>query len=160
MVRLRTPGKISTISFDRFLELCPHPGRTDLLFYPTYWGLGTNPSSEEIADAVVNWRPRILAMTIVRVRRHRFRPDLSCYVVEVGQEIHTQVVGAKKYHVRDVCAVALSGVRLPDGKEIKHGFVDRAYSAGEILGLTDAPPGTELAVEGFPNKACMKTGHQ
>ena len=131
---------------DVFQDEISHPGGTDLLYYPDSWGLSANPSPQEIVKEALCWKPRVIAMAVTYVRRHPNRDDLFCYGVEVKGKIRTQVVSPLKLNVGDICAVALSGIVLSSGHRVRHGFVDRAYSAGEILGVTDEPPGVELPV--------------
>jgi hypothetical protein len=129
---------------DKFAGAIPHPGGTDLLHYPQNWGLPADPSPEEIVKEVLSWKPRVLSMTVTSIHRHLSRSDLFCVGVEVEGKIRTQVVSSLKPNVGDTCAVALSGTRLNRGKKVTHGFVDGAYTAGELLGLTSELPGVEL----------------
>jgi hypothetical protein len=145
------------VSVEKLLELrelfgksISHPAGTSLLSYPDHWGLSRQATPEEIVREAVSWRPRVLAMTVTEVGRHVFRQDLFAIMVEVKGKIHTQVISPIKPNVGDVYAIALSGVRLPDGREVKHGFRDRMYSVGDLLGKTEKPEGTELSPDEFP----------
>ncbi len=129
---------------DDFESAIPHPAGTDLLYYPQYWGLGSSPTTEEIVHEALGWRPRILAMPVTYVRKHPNNDNLLIYGVELPGRIKTQIVSPLRLTVGNICSVALSGVRLKDGEEVRHGFIDRVYSAGKILGLTQLQPGTEI----------------
>jgi hypothetical protein len=154
---LTSPGDDATEEeleelIDKFVSGIPHPGGTDLLFYPENWGLPPNPTSEEIVKAALSWKPRVLAMTVTTIRRHPRRKDLFCVGVEVRGVILTQVITSiKGLNVGDICAVALSGTRLCNGKIVVHGFIEGAYTAGEIVGLTKERPGVELSPEAYPD---------
>jgi hypothetical protein len=136
---------------EEFLASIPHPAGTDLIYYPEQWGLPGNVTADAIVCEALSWMPRIVACRVTYVRPHPRRNDICCIGVEVPNSIHTQVVSAKTYRVGEVCAVALSGVRLLSGRVIGHGFVDKVYSAGEILNTTDNGVGTEFPVSDFPN---------
>ncbi len=129
---------------DVFEASISHPGGNALLYYPDDWGLPPDASPEQIVKEALSWRPQILAMRVSYVRPHPWRHGTYCIGVEIEGRMKTQIVSQTKFNVGDVCAVALSGIKLPDGRVITHGFIDRAYSAGEILGLTDKEPGVEL----------------
>jgi hypothetical protein len=135
---------------ETFTDSIPHPHGNGLIYYPQQWGLPANPSAEMIVDEALNWRPRIVAMVVMNARRHLSRDDLFCIEVELPGRIETQIVSKNKYRVGAVCAVALSGVRLARGKVVTHGFVDRVYTAGELLATTDKAPGTEFSASDFP----------
>jgi Colicin immunity protein / pyocin immunity protein len=136
---------------DRFVALIRHPAGTDLIYYPQQWGVPANASAEEIVNEALSWRPRIVAIRVSYVRPHPRRKDLSCVGVELPNGICTQVLSKNNFRVGDTCVVALSGVRLHRGKVIEHGFVDRIFTAGEILGATDRTPGTEFSASDFPS---------
>jgi hypothetical protein len=136
---------------EKFLASIRHPAGTDLLFDPHHWGLPFDASAEMIVHEALSWKPRIVAMSVTYVRPHPRRKDLFCIGVELPNRICTQVLSAKKYGVGAICVVALSGVRLCSGKVIEHGFVDKAFTAGEVLDTTDKAPGTEFSATDFPN---------
>jgi hypothetical protein len=136
---------------EKFVASIRHPAGTDLIYYPQQWGLPADASADRIVSEALSWRPRIVAISVTYIRPHPRRKDLSCIGVDLPNSICTQVVSTKKYRVGDICVVALSGVRLASGKVIGHGFVDKVFTAGEILGTTDKPPGTEFSATFFPN---------
>jgi Colicin immunity protein / pyocin immunity protein len=136
---------------EEFVDSIPHPGGTDLIYYPENWGVPPDASAEMIVTEALSWRPRIVAIRVNYVRPHPRRKDLSCIGVELPNSICTQVLSTEKYGVGDTCVVALSGVRLQSGKVIEHGFVNKVFTAGEILGTTDKAPGTEFSATDFPN---------
>jgi hypothetical protein len=136
---------------ENFVASIRHPAGTDLIYYPQQWGLPADASADMIVSEALSWRPRIVAISVTYVRPHPRRKDLSCIGVELPNSICTQVVSTKKYRVGDICVAALSGVRLHSGKVIEHGFVDKAFTAGEILATTDKAPGTEFSATDFPN---------
>ncbi len=138
-------------SIETFVASISHPAGTDLIYYPEQWGLPADPSAEMIVNEALSWRPRIVAIRVRDVRPHPRRKDLFCIVVELPNSVRSQVVSTKEFQIGDICIVALSGVRLQSGKMIEHGFVDKAYTAGEILGTTDKAPGTEFSAADFPN---------
>lgn len=130
---------------DEFIDSIPHPGGSDLIFYPTNWGLASLASPEEIARAALSWRPRVIVVTISYVRPHPSRSDLTCYGIEVEHELQTQVVSPLSFEVGDRCVVALSGVNLADGTVVKHEFVDGVFSSGVIISPSSELSGTEIA---------------
>ena len=136
---------------DRFEASIRHPAGTDLIYYPQKWGVPTNASAEEIVNEALSWRPRIVAIRVTYVRPHPRRKDLACVGLELPNTICTQVLSKNNFKVGDTCVVALSGVRLHSGKVIAHGFVDKIFTAGEILGATDKTPGTEFSAAEFPS---------
>jgi Colicin immunity protein / pyocin immunity protein len=132
---------------ERFVAAVPHPGGTDLIYHPQEWGLPIKMSAEQVVSEALSWKARIVSMAVIYVRQHPLRTELSCFGVELNGRFRTQIVSPLKLKVGDNCVVALSGARLSNGKVVTHGFVDRAFTAGEILGITDDPPGTEFALD-------------
>ncbi|WDI42600.1 bacteriocin immunity protein [Bremerella sp. P1] len=130
---------------EEFISSIKHPGGSDLIYYPENWGLNSCASAEDIANEAMSWAPRVVSMKVSYARPHPNRDDLICYGVEIEGHIQTQVVSSLTLKPRENCAVALSGVRLPDGSTVQHVFVDQAFSAGVILGRTGQPVGMELA---------------
>lgn len=154
-------SKLSPKELDQFKRLfedaISHPAGTGLLSWPQEWGLPAHPSAEAIVKEALNWKPRVLAMKVTGVGQHPSRNDLFRVDVHVEGSIRTVVIGHERLRVGDVCAVALSGVRLRSGRVVTHGFVDRCYTVGEILGLTEAPIGTELSICDFPEPKPLQT---
>lgn len=137
------PRQIETLA-ETFADNIPHPAGTDLLFYPENWGLSPTPSPEEIVSEALSWRPRIVAMRIEEIRSHPKRTDLYCYGVTPDGKTHTQVISGLRLAVGDICVVAASGIVLADGQQVRHRYLEGAYTFGEILRRTDQPPGTEF----------------
>lgn len=117
---------------DEFCDSIDHPGGSALLHYPECWGLGESPTADQIVDEALNWKPRIITMTVESMRPHFRRAGTYVYDV-AGAGIRTQVVSQLKLSVGQACQVALSGARLFDGGIASHGFIDDVFSAGEIV---------------------------
>ncbi|MEM8864635.1 MAG: bacteriocin immunity protein [Planctomycetota bacterium] len=128
----------------RFVDSIDHPGGSDLIYFPHFWGLGHDPSPEQILDEAINWIPRVLVMQIVEKTKHPRRTDLECYQVQVPDVCTTQIVSDDHFDVGDTCSVALSGCDLTNGRVVTHGFIDGAFSAGVIVARSDAPVGSVL----------------
>lgn len=138
-------GELSSLE-DEFSDSIEHPAGAALLHYPETWGLGESPTANQIVSEALGWRPRVLAMKIVSVRPHFKRPDLFIYDVLSGR-IRTQVVSSVPLQQGQVCDVALSGAKLPDGRLASHGFVDNVYTVGEVIGPSKSKEGTEIPIE-------------
>jgi len=140
-----------------FEDAISHPAGTSLLSWPQQWGLPAHPSAEAIVKEALNWKPCVLAMKVIGVGRHPNRDDLFRVDVQVEGRIRTVVIGYERLRVGDICAVALSGVHLSSGRVVTHGFVDHCYTVGEVLGLTETPPGAELSISDFPEPKPLQT---
>jgi len=129
---------------DQFEDMVPHPCATDLLFHPEDWGLGQDATLNEVAELALSWTPRILAMDVVGWRGHPALNTLICYEVVASGQILSQVIDVRQYHLGDVVAVALSGVEMPCGRVVRHGFIQGAFTIGKIVGRYAGDAGTEL----------------
>ena len=129
---------------DRFVGSIPHPGGTDLIYYPENWGLPSDLSPEGVVQAALGWKPRTLVMKVNQVRLHPRESGLRCYSVVVDGVVRTQVVAKSGIDEGAAVVVALSGCTLLDGTEVLHSFVGRAFSAGQLLGVTELPVGSDL----------------
>jgi len=103
----------------QFESSIPHPGGTDLLYYPQHWGLTGDVSPEDVVDAALSWVPRALVMRVRRVRPHLDDRKLRCYEVVVEGVMQTQVVAAAGVEEGAAVVVALSGCRLRDGTMVR-----------------------------------------
>lgn len=130
-----------------FEQAISHPAGIDLINYPQVWGLPAGMNAEQVVDIALSWRPVLLAMQVARVEPHPRRKDLRCYQLEVPNRLKVQVVSSQTLTPGDICAVALSGYRLPDGRVIGHGFSFDVFSVGEVLGRTSALTGTEIQLD-------------
>lgn len=145
------PTSLSNDDLDKlveeFIQSIPHPGGSDLLFYPSNWGVDEDATAEEIASVALSWAPSPMVMEVFFTRRHPSNRAVYIYGVRIPDAVSTQVVSSGKYEVGSICVVALSGACASGQRVVRHGFVDRVYSAGEILGLSRDPVGTEVAIE-------------
>jgi hypothetical protein len=135
-------------------ELCPHPGGTDILFWPNELGLckwdevGTfEMSAEEKVDYALSWEPRVVAMKITR-RTGGKSIGYYSYELEAPDTPKTHITTTLDvvYELGTVVAVALKGVRFPDGSRVEKTFDLGAYSCGRVLGVCDKPVGTVLDI--------------
>jgi hypothetical protein len=70
---------------------------------------------------------------------------MYCVELMVKEKAKVQVASSFMFSVGDRCKVALSGVRLQDGSVVKHGYIERAYNAGEIIEKTESEEGIEFS---------------
>jgi hypothetical protein len=133
--------------------LCPHPGGTDILFWPNELGLcradelGTfEMSAEEMVDYALSWQPRVVAMQVTQ-RSGGESVGYYLYKLEAPGTPRTQVVTSlgTAYARGAVVAVALKGVRLSDGSRVETTFEFGPMSCGKILGVTDRAVGSCLS---------------
>lgn len=126
---------------DEFAAIVPHPASTALLHYPEDWGLSSTATPQQIAKQAFEWSPQCLAMRIVKKLASLRSKDYANYVMEVEGRYRVPIVGLSSYNVGDIVAVAFSGVMLPNGRIVRHGFDQGSYSVGEILGHTSKSVG-------------------
>ncbi len=129
---------------ERFIEAIPHPGGSDLLYYPQHWGLPLDLSAEGVVEAALSWVPRALVMEVAAVRAHPSDDGLRCYQVVVPGSLRTQIVAAPGFSDGDAVVVALAGCRLLDGSSVRHSFVGHAFSAGLLLEGSELPPDSDV----------------
>ena len=143
---------------EQWAQLCPHPGGTDILFWPNELGLckwdevGTfQMSPEAMVDYALSWEPRTVAMRVSQ-RTGGGSIGYYCYTLEAPDTPKTQVVTPLDtlYQPGDVLAVALKGVQLSDGTQVTTTYDLGAMSCGKILGPSEHPVGTQLKVDGTP----------
>jgi hypothetical protein len=136
----------------RWNEICPHPGGSDILFWPNELGLCTGENistftmtNEEMVDFAINWQPRVVAMKVTQ-RDGSERTGYYWYHLEAPETPKTRVATPLSvvYQKGDVVAVALRGVRLMDGTRIKTEFSLKVFSCGRILGPTAEVCGTRI----------------
>jgi Colicin immunity protein / pyocin immunity protein len=128
----------------KFADSIAHPAGTDLIFYPKNWGLRDDPTPAEIVNAATSWQPRIICVRVVQKTRHPREAELFCYEIEVPQFLRTQVVSSESLEKGDKCIVALSGVKLPDGKLVQHGLIDKVFTVGKLISKTDLDVGSVI----------------
>ena len=135
-----------------FSKLCPHPGGSDILFWPNHVGLCRDDeistftmTAEQIVDFALSWEPATIAMTVAErigglaVGYYQYKltaPDFPPTAVATGTDI--------EFQAGETVAVALKGVELPDGSFVDVDFQRKCFSCGIILGICDASPGTQL----------------
>lgn len=143
---------------DEWTDLCPHPGGTDILFWPNEVGLCTTEeirsfemSPEQMVDFAMSWEPRVVAMKIVE-RIGGNSVGFYSYTLEAPETPKTHVATALDviYEKGLVLAVALKGVVFPDGSRVDVDFNLNAFSCGRILGVCCESPGTLLNLEDWP----------
>jgi hypothetical protein len=148
---------------DRWSELCPHPGQSDIIFWPNELGLCTaeNISSfqmtpEEMVDFAMNWEPRVVAMQITQ-RSGSERVGYYIYTLEAPETPKTQVATSLQTEFRkgDIVAVALRGMRLKDGTRVTTEYPFKVHSCGRILDSTGEPAGTRI----FHHPAVIESSH-
>lgn len=100
---------------------------------------------EQMVDYVMAWQPLTVAM---RVGQRSGGESVGYYLYRLTapDTPATQVVTPldEKYERGDTVAVALKGVRLPDGSVVGTEFTHGPMSCGRIVGVTDKPIGTRL----------------
>lgn len=137
---------------EEWARLCPHPGGTDILFWPNELGLCRDEevgaftmSPEEMVAYALAWEPRIVAMRI----KHRLggpRVGYYLYELEAPHTPKTQVAAPLDHaYAKDaIVAVALKGVQLADGSTVAESFEFGPASCGKILGFTDQEIGARV----------------
>lgn len=140
---------------NRWSELCPHPGETDLLFWPNLVGLCRDDelssfqiSPSELVEFAMNWEPRAVVMEMTQ-KIGGASIGYYTYTFEAPGTPETQVSVRPcddRYELGDTLVVALKGLRLADGTVVAKHFRGGGYSCGELLGTTDQPVGTVIVV--------------
>ena len=134
-------------------KLCPHPGGTDVLFWPNELGLcradevGTfHMSAQQMVDYAMNWEPRVVAMQVIQ-RSGGESVGYYLYKLSALDTPRTQVVTPLKsrYEQGAIVAVALKGVQLEDGTRVRTVYKYGAMSCGKIIGPTSEPAGTRVS---------------
>jgi len=140
------------VLIQKWNALCPHPGGTDIIFWPNELGLCRENevglfemSPEEMVDFALNWVPRIVAMQIIQ-RSGGKSVGYYLYKLIAPDTPKTQVVTsiASMYENGAVVAVALKGVRLEDGSVVDTNFDFGAMLCGKILGITNDSIGSRI----------------
>lgn len=138
---------------DRWCDLCPHPGGSDIIFWPNELGLcARNELStfqmtpEAMAEFAMNWQPRVVAMRIAQ-RGGSERTGYFLYNLEAPDTPKTQVATplSVEYQKGDVVAVALRGMMLKDGTRVNTEYPFKVHSCGRILGPTSEVVGGRIA---------------
>ena len=144
---------------EEFTRLCPHPGGSDILFWPNHVGLCRDEeiatfkmTAEEIVDFALSWQPATVAMTVaeriggIAVGYYQYKltaPGYPPTTVATSTDID--------FSTGEVVAVALKGVELPDGQIVDVNFRLKCFSCGMLLGICDAVPGTQLKLSDWLN---------
>lgn len=128
----------------KFEQAIPHPAGVDLINYPTIWGYPNGMTAEQVVHIATSWPAKILAMQVVDIPKHPQLRSNKAYTLSIPGQLQIQVVSPELYQVGDVCAVALSGTTLGSGEVVLHGFVEKAFSAGRIMGRINAPVGSTV----------------
>jgi hypothetical protein len=149
---LPPPEKEYDSLVDEWARLCPHPGGTDIIFWPNAVGLCLDEevgrfqmSPEAMVDFAMSWEPRVVAMRI-KQRSGGESVGYYLYQLEAPDTPKTQVATSleNKLETGAVVAVALKGAELPDGTVVEATFEHRVFSCGRILGATSSQLGTRL----------------
>jgi hypothetical protein len=138
-------------------RLCPHPGGTNILFWPDQLGLCKSEdlskfkmSAEEIVEYAMNWEPRIVAMHVIKkgtARPSKRTKGYHIYNLGAPEVPNTQIVTSldESYEEGATVAVALKGVQLDDVTVVEREFkFGGPTSIGKILGPTDKIAGTRI----------------
>lgn len=137
--------------------LCPHPGGTDILFWPNELGLckwdevgSFKMSPEEMVDYALSWQPRVVAMAVTQ-RSGGDSVGYYSYEFEAAETPKTHVTTSLDvvYEKGAILAVALKGVQFPDGSLVEKNFDAGAYSCGRVLGACDESAGTILDLKAW-----------
>jgi len=132
--------------------LCPHPGGTDIIFWPNELGLCPDDevgrfemSPEAMVDYALNWEPRTVAMQVSQ-RSGGASVGYYLYKLEAPGTPTTQVATslATVYEKGAMVAVALKGVRLTDGSVVDTTFEFGVVSCGKIIGISDKLAGSRI----------------
>jgi len=94
----------------------------------------------------------VLAMTVIRIEKHRNADTLRIYELQAPGEPSLVVVAnlERVYELGDVVAVARVGATLNDGTQIRKNRLRGVDSFGLTLGLVEVPAGTDLTPEYCP----------
>lgn len=156
MVRELENQNHSQSEYDAFVEewdaLCPHPGGTDILFWPNELGLcnwdevgSFEMSPEELVDYALSWQPRVVAMEVTQ-RGGGEAIGYYSYKLEAPETPKTHITTSLDvvYGKGTILAVALKGLLFPDGTRVEKSFDLGAYSCGRVLGVCSESAGTIL----------------
>jgi hypothetical protein len=128
----------------KFEQAIPHPAGVDLINYPSVWGYPSGLTAEQVVHIATSWPAKVLAMQVVDLPKHPQLRSNKAYTLSIPGQLQIQVVSPEVYQVGDVCAVALSRTTLASGEVVSHGYVEKAFSAGRILGRTNASVGSTV----------------
>jgi len=136
----------------KWTALCPHPGGSDIIFWPNELGLCRaeelstfHMTAEQMVDYAMSWQPRVVAMRVER-RSGGGSTGYYLYKLKAPDTPATQIATPlnEKYDSGTTLAVALKGVRLSDGSFVEREFSHGVMSCGKILGAATEPVGTRL----------------
>jgi phenylalanyl-tRNA synthetase beta chain len=139
---------------EKWAALCPHPGETDILFWPNELGLCREDEiatfrmpPEDMVQFALSWEPRTVAMRVTERSGGRLAGH-HVYQLEAPGTPRTQVAAALEdgYEQGEVVAVALKGSMLDDGTFVETSYEHGVASFGKIIGRTDQPVGTILSL--------------